>query len=237
MDRGPRIIAAIGLALVLSGLCSFGSQAQNSPAQASSGDRFAVPIGKVESLAGEISIKHATGVVVQASTRGAIGDVGATRVGDAVYTGDIVQTGSNSKLGIAFTDGTAFNLSSNAHMVLDKYVYDPNGKSNATLFSLSKGAFTFIAGKIARTGDMKINTPVATMGIRGTAPHVEISEDGTVKFSTLIEENKNAASPGTTAPKARPPVGKRADRQTPSDRRDYQAQKEYDKQLNICRGC
>ena len=28
------------------------------------------------------------------------------------------------------------------------------------------------------------------MGIRGTAPHVEILEDGTVKFTTLVEENK-----------------------------------------------
>jgi hypothetical protein len=29
------------------------------------------------------------------------------------------------------------------------------------------------------------------MGIRGTTPRVEISEDGTVKFSTLIEEGKD----------------------------------------------
>src|SRR5262249_59913798 len=63
----------------------------------------------------------------------------------------------------------------NARMVLNEFVYDPNGKSNSTLFSLSKGTFTFIAGKVAKTGDMKIDTPVATMGIRGTTPHVEIS--------------------------------------------------------------
>ncbi|HMF22148.1 MAG TPA: hypothetical protein VKG24_08485, partial [Pseudolabrys sp.] len=44
------------------------------------------------------------------------------------------------------------------------------------------------------TGDMKIDTPVATMGIRGTTPHVEISDDGTVKFSTLIEEGKERAA-------------------------------------------
>jgi hypothetical protein len=88
------------------------------------------------------------------------------------------------------SDGTAFNLSSNARMVLNEFVYDPNGKSNATLFSLTKGTFTFIAGKVARTGDMKIDTPVATMGIRGTTPHVDISADGTVTFNTLIEDKK-----------------------------------------------
>jgi hypothetical protein len=38
------------------------------------------------------------------------------------------------------------------------------------------------------TGDMKIDTPLGTMGIRGTAPRVEIMEDGSVKFSTLVEQ-------------------------------------------------
>jgi hypothetical protein len=28
------------------------------------------------------------------------------------------------------------------------------------------------------------------MGIRGTAPRVEILDDGTVKFSTLVEQKK-----------------------------------------------
>jgi hypothetical protein len=37
---------------------------------------------------------------------------------------------------------------------------------------------------------MKVETPVATMGIRGTTPHVEIRDDGTVAFSTLMEDKK-----------------------------------------------
>ena len=92
-----------------------------------------------------------------------------------------------------FTDGTAFDLSSNAHMTMTEFIYDPNGRSNSSLLSLTKGTFTFVAGKIAKTGDMKVDTPVATMGIRGTTPRVEISDDGTVKFSTLIEEGKDEA--------------------------------------------
>ena len=53
-------------------------------------------------------------------------------------------------------------------MALNDYVYDPNGTSNDALFSLVQGGFAFVAGKVAHTGDMKITTPVATMGIRGT---------------------------------------------------------------------
>ena len=117
---------------------------------------------------------------------------GAAQVGVFVYRGDVVQTAANGAVGISFTDGTAFNISSNAPMVLNEFVYDPKGKQNSTLISLSKGTFTFVAGQVAKTGDMKIDTPVATMGIRGTTPHVEISDDGTVAFSTLIEDHRPA---------------------------------------------
>jgi hypothetical protein len=102
-------------------------------------------------------------------------------------------------------------------MTLNEFVYEPNGKSNSTFFKLSQGTFTFIAGLTAKTGDMKIDTPVATMGIRGTTPHVEISDDGAVKFSTLIEEGKK--KPGVPA---MPRAGQKVDHK-------------FD--FNICRGC
>jgi hypothetical protein len=35
---------------------------------------------------------------------------------------------------------------------------------------------------------MKVDTPIGTMGIRGTAPRVEILDNGEVRFSTLVEE-------------------------------------------------
>jgi hypothetical protein len=78
-------------------------------------------------------------------------------------------------------------------MVVDRFVYDAKSKSNSSLFSLTKGAFTFIAGKVAKTGGMEVDTPVATMGIRGTTPYVEFRADGSVAFSTLIEKDKNRA--------------------------------------------
>lgn len=179
------------------------------------------PIGKVVTASGSVTIRHAGAVVLQA----ALGDTsGGAKVGDLIYLGDTVATGADGHVGITFTDGTAFDLSSNANMVMTEFVYDPNSKSNSTLLSLTKGTFTFVAGKIAKTGDMKIDTPVATMGIRGTTPHVEISADGSVKFSTLIEKGKDDVLRrygGTpNPPNAAPPV---QERDKPN--------------LNICRGC
>ena len=158
------------------------------------------PIGKVVTAMGLVTIERANPVVVQVNLRG---QAVQTKVGDLVYQGDVVQTGADGKLGINFTDGTSFNLSNNARMALSEFVYEPNGTSNSTLFNLTNGTFTFVAGNIAKTGGMKVDTPVATMGIRGTTPRVEISDDGTVKFSTLIEEGKSKFTKKPGAPAAR----------------------------------
>jgi hypothetical protein len=144
------------------------------------------PIGKVLSASGFVQIEHPTAVVVQANLPP--GGAGQTKTGDLVYRGDVIQTGADGALSITFADGTSFNVSNNARMEVNEFVYDPNGHSNSSLMSLTKGTFTFIAGNVAHTGDMKVDTPLGTMGIRGTAPRVEISEDGSVKFSTLVEQ-------------------------------------------------
>jgi hypothetical protein len=185
MEGTLRICAislAAGVALASLSLAEV-SRAQSSSAAPSA----ATPIGKVVTAKGVVSIEHGDAVILQANLPA---NDAQGKVGDLVFKGDTVSTGADGAIGITFTDGTAFNLSSNARMVLNEFVYDPNGKSNSTFFSLSKGTFTFVAGKVARTGDMKIDTPVATMGIRGTTPHVEISSDGTVTFNTLIEDKK-----------------------------------------------
>jgi hypothetical protein len=143
------------------------------------------PIGKVMSVSGLAHIEHPAAVVVQAKL--STGD-SPTQIGDLVYQGDIIQTGADGALSITFADGTSFNVSKNAKMEVNDFIYDPNGHSNSSLMSLTKGTFTFIAGNVAHTGDMKVTTPVGTMGIRGTAPRVEIDDDGTTKFSTLVEQ-------------------------------------------------
>ena len=205
-------VFATGAILFFSSLVFDATQAQNAPSDAS-----VKPIGKIVSATGAVTIEHANAVVVQAALTN---QAGTAKVGDPIYLGDVVATGSDAKVGITFTDGTAFDLSSNARMVMTEFVYDPNGKSNSTLLSLTKGTFTFVAGKIAKSGDMKVDTPVATMGIRGTTPRVEIADDGSVKFSTLIEEGKDKVLERSgTAPGAAP------------------AQERSKPRLDICKGC
>ncbi|MCP3384423.1 FecR domain-containing protein [Bradyrhizobium sp. CCGUVB4N] len=215
MGTRATIILVAGLVLAQAA-CAV--QAQSDSPRRAVLDSASTPIGKVVAADGSVIIEHAGAAIVQANVAG---DAIQTKIGDPVYSGDVVRTGADGRVGINFVDGTSFNLSSNAHMTLDEYVYDPTGKSNSTVFNLTRGTFVFVAGQVAKTGDMKIETPVATMGIRGTTPHVEISDDGTTRFSTLIEEGKNKytkKSGAAGAPKAEQRV-------------------EHRLNLNICRGC
>ena len=159
------------------------TNAQSAPPQARA---LASAIGKIMSVSGTVTVERASAAVVQAN----VASSAQVKEGDLVYRGDVVATGPDGKVSLVFADGTAFNVSSSARMELNEFVYTPDGKSNTSLFSLLKGTFTFVAGKIAKTGNMRLDTPVATMGIRGTTPHVVVSEDGSVKFSTLVEEKR-----------------------------------------------
>ena len=118
-------------------------------------------------VVGRATVQHENGVVDE------------MHPGDVLLKGDVVQTSDGASLTFSLIDGTAFNMGADARMVLSELVYNSNSTSNSASISLLKGAFTFVAGQVAHTGDMKIDTPVATMGIRGTTVNAFIDADVT----------------------------------------------------------
>jgi VCBS repeat-containing protein len=135
------------------------------------------PIGRVETVSGTATVTR-NGVAVDLN------------VGDLVFQGDVVQTRSDSTLGIGFADGSAFSLKENARMALNEFVYDPNSTSNSALINLVQGTVSFIASQVAKTGNMRVDTPTATLGIRGTFVTVDVSSvDGHTVASLGLETN------------------------------------------------
>src|SRR5262249_59239487 len=125
----------------------------------------AVVIGRCERLGGGASVQHANGVEED------------LKVGDAILRGDVVMTSDGSSAVLSLLDGTVFDMGSSARMVLNELLYDPNSASNSAFVSLVKGTFSFVAGQVAHTGDMKVDTPVTTVGIRGTTVHAIVNAD------------------------------------------------------------
>ncbi|UPK40235.1 FecR domain-containing protein [Bradyrhizobium sp. 186] len=96
------------------------------------------------------------------------------KIRDDIYLNDVVRTSSNSSLGITFNDATTFNLSASATITVDNYVYEDGGKQNSAIVDIGKGTVAFVAAAVAKTGDMKITTPTATLGIRGTTGVIDV---------------------------------------------------------------
>jgi len=109
-------------------------------------------IGNVETAIGCGILTHPDGSAVQVMP------------GDPVYQGDAIETGSDGRIEIRFIDGTVFKLSGDSRVVLHEFVCDSD-RADSALFAVTKGTFAFVAGRVARTGSLWVDTPVGS--IRG----------------------------------------------------------------------
>ncbi len=134
--------------------------AANQPAAAPAPDDKSV--GQVSTLTGRCTV-----------TRGKAAAI-ALKVADHIFANDALQTDVNATLGITFDDETTFSLSANTSIVVDKFVYEEGGGDNAASFHVATGTAAFVASLVAKTGDMKVSTDNATLGIRGTTGVVEV---------------------------------------------------------------
>lgn len=183
LEKRPTLLSPEGAVLtpdVVDALAGPLAPGQYAQAGAQTSDQPA--IGRVEQVEGNATIVR-NGVAIAANQ------------GDVVRKGDVVQTGGDGKIAVLFADGSTFSLSASARMVLNDFVYQAGGANNSALISLVQGTIGFVAGQVAKTGDMRVDTPVATMGIRGTAVLVEISaNNGQTRFSVLVEPDGTTGS-------------------------------------------
>ncbi|HET9401130.1 MAG TPA: FecR family protein [Candidatus Acidoferrales bacterium] len=152
-----------------------------------------VCVGSVMQASGSVTVKHPDGSTSQLN------------VGDTVGMNDTIQTGPNSRANVLFQDETTLTVSENSKLLVDNYVYDPyNSSSNRALYSYLEGAFQYVSGLIGKKADPDVNieTPVGTIGIRGT--EFIFRTDATKGMSELdlidgsVSFGSTASSAGTT---------------------------------------
>jgi hypothetical protein len=88
-----------------------------------------------------------------------------------VYEHDVVSTTKDSSGEIGFTDGSLMSLNPDSAIKIDEYKYvKGGGKDDKSVINLVKGGFRTITGAIPKENPegYKMNTPVATIGVRGT---------------------------------------------------------------------
>ncbi|MGE0483925.1 MAG: FecR domain-containing protein [Gammaproteobacteria bacterium] len=91
--------------------------------------------------------------------------------GDAIVPGDTVTT-RNGRTQLRFTDGGFAALQPNTEYKVEAYNFDGGADgSERSFMSLVRGSVRLVTGLIGRSNkqNFRLNTPVATIGIRGTS--------------------------------------------------------------------
>lgn len=174
LDEPPLIESQDGSILTSSLINSFLNTSPEYAQYASLND--ASPVGAVEEITGDATVTRTDGTSEKLS------------LGSPIYNGDTITTSGDGAVNISFIDDTSMAVSENARLSIDEYQFDPSTESGETNLSVLRGVFVFTSGLIGRDDpdDVKIDTPVGSIGIRGTVIAGHINPGGDSKV-TVVE--------------------------------------------------
>lgn len=114
------------------------------------------PIGQIKTHAGAVTVERA-GVAKPAA------------IGDHVFESDTIVTAAGT-VGITFVDNSMMSLGPNSRLSLDQFKFDTTTHNGVFTSSLQKGTLSVKSGQIVRQTPeaMRIRTPAALLGVRGT---------------------------------------------------------------------
>ncbi len=121
--------------------------------------RAAEPIGQIKTATGTVAIERD----------------GARRPaapGDRVLQSDVVVTGADGSVGITFLDNSMMSLGPDSALALDRFQFDSTTHDGKFESSLKRGTLAVKSGYIVQQGPpgeaMRVRTPAAVLGVRGT---------------------------------------------------------------------
>ncbi|MEQ8194620.1 MAG: FecR family protein [Rhodospirillales bacterium] len=91
-------------------------------------------------------------------------------VGSVVSVGDRIVTGPNARVEMRMLDQSVITLGENSEFIIESYLFDREKGIGKVLLKVAVGTFRAVTGGIGtvREKSFALNTPVATIGIRGT---------------------------------------------------------------------
>jgi hypothetical protein len=120
-------------------------------------------IGRVKSVVGTASIDRG-------------GRPLAVAPGTQLESGDVLVTGRDGRMGVAFIDETRIAVGPGSRIALTNFQYDRTRQTGAFLTSVQRGSLGVVSGRIAKSGRdaMRVRTPTSMLGVRGTRFVVDV---------------------------------------------------------------
>ena len=100
-------------------------------------------------------------------------------VGSDIFIGDLVQTGDKGIVQILFADNTRLVVGSNSSLKIEDYLLRNDGSAGKMAVDMLGGTFRFATGNAAKSR-YEIDTPTATIGVRGTEGDFFVTDDVTL---------------------------------------------------------
>jgi hypothetical protein len=104
------------------------------------------------------------------------------RRADELVQDEALRTDDDSSIQVQFVDGSQLSVESESELVLSDYVFD--GAASQGLINLNDGLFHFTSNGKPDQG-VKLKTPVATIGVRGTEFLVHVDGDDATVIDVL----------------------------------------------------
>lgn len=129
--------------------------------------------GWANTTAGNIGTVKGSGVLERDN------DVIPGNSGTEVQMQDTAVT-ANGTMRIDFRDDTRVDLTQHARLTIDEFVYDPGSNTGTLSIRATLGGVRYASGQIAKRSrqNVRIQTPSATIGVRGTDFSMVVDEMG-----------------------------------------------------------
>lgn len=99
-------------------------------------------------------------------------------VGMGIRQSDVIVTGADGSAGVTFSDNSLLSTGPNSVLAVDRYNFDSTTHAGRFDASLRKGTLAVVSGKMVKQspGSLRVRTPAAIMGVRGTEFVVQVEE-------------------------------------------------------------
>jgi hypothetical protein len=120
-------------------------------------------IGVVKTLKGSVSIRRGQQAIPAA-------------IGAKLQVNDVIETAADSSIGMILRDDSLLSMGPNSHLAINEFVFSPYEGKLGFLIKIMRGTVDYVSGIIVKLSPRsgKFETPVATIGARGTRFAVKV---------------------------------------------------------------
>jgi hypothetical protein len=106
------------------------------------------------------------------------GQILPAAAGTKLLAADTLTTGSDGSIGVILRDNSTLSIGPESNLIIQEFLFSPAEGKLGLLARITRGTMAYISGLIGKLApeSARFETPVATIGIRGTRFAVKVGD-------------------------------------------------------------